>query len=715
MRKLTVRSLSLLICASLLLALPWGVPVNGAALSDLSYEIVDGEVTITDCDTNAAGELVIPDTIEGCPVTVIGDWAFAYCDELTSITLPETVKQIDELAFYTCSAMTEINIPAGLTGIADGVFQYCRALDGITLPDSVASIGNGAFYGCESLSALELPAGVTSIGERAFESCDSLTEIALPAGITTIADGAFTFSGLTGIRIPEGVTSIGYSAFSNCYDLTEVTVPSSVNEIGQWAFSSCDSMENVYISDLEAWCTIRFDYEYANPLYYANHLYLNGQKVTTLEIPKVITVLADYAFYGCPDLTQVTAHSGLKEIGDAAFGNCEDLVCVTLPDGITRIGKYAFDACRALETIRLPIGMTVVDDGAFRNCAALTEVTLPDSVERIGREAFWGCTSLNFTEYSNGKYLGTRDNPYYALVEPVDHGMSDCCIQENTELIAGYAFFSCRNIEKLVIPASVKYVGDEAFAYCDELQSVRFEGNAPVFEPGTFATYADQSIGACYEKGTAGWDQLDGSSYGDNVYWLEDHLYGDYIPDGNATCTADGTKTASCILCGQRKTVADPGSAEHCYMDGVCQFCGSHEPVKGYIEAVVQGTETGTIAVYPAGATEPAFLGQINEGCCDIYEIPVGSYTLVVSSEGYVSREYEVTLIEDANLMELSLSRPGDPNGDGVMDISDVARIYAQTRGAISLEAYALACADMDGDGTVDIADTARAYAAVKE
>ncbi|MBQ6266131.1 MAG: leucine-rich repeat protein, partial [Clostridia bacterium] len=178
-------------------------PVGGT-YGPLSYEISNGEVTITDCDETISGELVIPDTIEGYPVTSIGDVAFSYCSKLTETTIPDGVKSIGIGAFYGCTGLTSIVIPSSVITISANAFIGCTGLTNITIPDSVTNIGNWAFEGCTGLTSITIPNSVTSINVGTFWGC----------------------SGLTSITIPNSVTYIGSSAFSGCIGLTSVTVPS---------------------------------------------------------------------------------------------------------------------------------------------------------------------------------------------------------------------------------------------------------------------------------------------------------------------------------------------------------------------------------------------------------------------------------------------------------------------------------------------------------
>ena len=134
----------------------------------LKHEIKGDEVTITDCDRAATGELIIPDTIEGNPVTSIGDDAFTYCAMLKSITIPDSVTSIGSNAFESCRNLTSITIPDGVTSIEDRAFAGCESLTSITIPDSVTSIGGQAFIGCTDLSAVTFLGNAPKAGERVF-------------------------------------------------------------------------------------------------------------------------------------------------------------------------------------------------------------------------------------------------------------------------------------------------------------------------------------------------------------------------------------------------------------------------------------------------------------------------------------------------------------------------------------------------------------------
>ena len=120
----------------------------------LNYEIKGGMVTITGCNQETSGTLIIPAIIRGKPVTSIGDDTFAVCDNLTSITIPDSVTSIGNYAFMGCTRLTSITIPDSVTKIGSYAFSNCINLTSITIYEGVTSIGDNAFYDCRSLTTV---------------------------------------------------------------------------------------------------------------------------------------------------------------------------------------------------------------------------------------------------------------------------------------------------------------------------------------------------------------------------------------------------------------------------------------------------------------------------------------------------------------------------------------------------------------------------------
>ena len=184
-------------------------------------------------------------------VTEIGDWAFYDCDNLTSVTIPDSVSKIGEKAFYDCGSLTSVTIPVGVMKIENSAFRDCDSLTSITIPNSVTTIGGSAFSHCESLTRVTISVGVTTIGDYAFHKCSNLTRVTIPNSVTTIGGSAFSYcESLTSVTIPNSVVYwIQEYTFAYCSNLTSVTIPDSVKCIGDYAFYDCGSLTSVTIPD----------------------------------------------------------------------------------------------------------------------------------------------------------------------------------------------------------------------------------------------------------------------------------------------------------------------------------------------------------------------------------------------------------------------------------------------------------------------------------
>ena len=242
-------------------------------------EYVIREGTIKICEFAFVGcndltKVSIPDSVRD-----IESGAFEECFQLTSINIPDNVTHIGSYAFSLCKSLTEIVLPDGLEAIEVGTFDECKKLVGINIPDSVTSIGESAFGYCENLKEIVIPANVKSIGDGAFEFCSNLRHISvdsnnnvydshkncnaiihtdsktlivgcmntiIPEGVQIIGQTAFTGrKGIDYLTIPEGVTKIGFYSFF-CCKLKSITLPSSIKEISDWMLSVSNA---IYVPD----------------------------------------------------------------------------------------------------------------------------------------------------------------------------------------------------------------------------------------------------------------------------------------------------------------------------------------------------------------------------------------------------------------------------------------------------------------------------------
>ena len=406
------------------------VKADAATVDDLTYEINDGKVTITDCNTRASGELVIPETIDNYPVTSIRGFAFKNTC-LTSISIPETVTVIEPGTFASNADLADIIIPDSVTLIGEGaLYDTAYYNDESNWTNNVLYLGNHLIESRKYITGnYEIRQGTKTISPYAFEGCHGLTGLTIPDSVTRIGDTAFdNCTSLSSVKIGDSVTSIGGYAFNGCKVLTSISIPDSVTSIGQCAFSNCSGLTNLTISD----SITRIEYS----------VFAHCTSLTSINVPDSVTSIGIGAFYGCINVSNVTIPDSVSSIGKGAFNGCIGLTSITIdvnneayhsagnciietnsktlifanknsiiPDdgSVTQIIN-AFEDCYDLETITIPDSVTSIGDNAFRKCTAIENITIPNSLTSIGYGAFIDCTGL-----TDIYYLGTEDEWYDLL------------------------------------------------------------------------------------------------------------------------------------------------------------------------------------------------------------------------------------------------------------------------------------------------------------
>ena len=348
-----------------------------------SYEVTDGEATITSYDESWFTDVVIPQTLGGYPVVAIGEGAFGWTG-ITSLVIPDTVRAIGRYAFDSCYQLKSVEMGNGVQAIGAYAFDQCSAMESLTLSNRL-----------------------TSIGACAFNLCKKLTQIELPASLETLCDGAFwQCKGLTEINIPAGVTSVGAGIAQSCENLTAIRV---------------DPANTAYSSD-------------------ANGILYNKDKTVLMEapaavsgviqIPESVKQIVDYAFIYCGEMTGIILPEGLETIGRDAFFECAALEEIRLPDSLQTLGDGALSFCYALTTVDFGEGIDSIGESAFNYVEELTSVVIGSNVKSIGKYAFYDCdkltdvyytgTEAQWNEISIGKYNDPLKNAtiHYEWVRP---------------------------------------------------------------------------------------------------------------------------------------------------------------------------------------------------------------------------------------------------------------------------------------------------------
>ncbi|MBR2968139.1 MAG: leucine-rich repeat protein [Clostridia bacterium] len=410
-----------------------GLPVTAIA----QYGFVDNAYNSAYADTSSVISVVIPSSIvnigsyafQYCDIrnvkftsnsalNSIGEGAFSGCSKLESITIPRRVRSIEKLAFYNCTNLSSVIFEQTslLRCLGDNVFDSCEALERIELPNSIVNMGTNVFEKCRSLAYVKLPDSLTTIPDGTFQGC-AFTSIDLPTTVTTIGDGAFLYSKLSSIALLSSVTKIKAFAFSKT-NLTTIEIPASVTEIAPNAFDNCS-------------------------------------KLTTVILPEADIEVSDVAFSNCNSLTKIIVPDNINAY-NAYKGKLPNLQyyiqCNVTEEGVELVytlmgdGTYAVSGSSSNITGELIIPayyndapVTIIANNAFENCTEITSVVIPSTVTIIGLYAFSGCTSLTWVD------------------------------MPNVFIIGAYAFNGCINIEDIVLPSSVIYIDEDAFIDCDNL------------------------------------------------------------------------------------------------------------------------------------------------------------------------------------------------------------------------------------------------------
>ena len=506
-----------------------------------------GDYAFRNC--NSLTDITVPSSISR-----IGLGAFEDCTNLASITLPFIGDSANggngylshifgaydswSSASYVPSSLKTVTVTS-LFDLPSYAFAYCDGIDTVILPDVLVTIGDYAFFNCASLTSVTIPDGVQSIGQNAFQSCTSLSSVAMSEGVQTIGQYAFAdCTALTSFTVPDSVQSIGYNSFGGCSALEELTLPfvgetESSNTFFSYLFGGSQQSSG-YVPESLKTVTVTKDTTLSEYAFYR----LNLQ---TVNLPEGLTGIGSNCFYGCNELEEIQLPESVQSIGDSAFQDCDSLKSITIPEGCASIGLYAFESCNNLGSVTLPSTLTSIGYYAFGNCYRLYKVFnnssfnltpggYDDSGSNVAQYALavyeggaqpeaevqtaegcsflrvggvWYLTSYPFGEEevvlpSSFTYGGTSVSnyavPHYlfyqnyeitSLTVPAavtsvgeyafyDSDVEEVTFAQNGSLtrIENSAFGNCNNIKTLDLPSSLEYIGGWAFSSCTELASV---------------------------------------------------------------------------------------------------------------------------------------------------------------------------------------------------------------------------------------------------
>ena len=510
-------------------------------------------------------------------VTSIGNDAFSDCSSLTSMVVEggnttydsrENCNAIIETATNTLIVGCKNTIiPYSVTSIGDYAFAYCDSLTSFTIPNSVTSIGDYAFAYCVSLTSVTIGNSVTSIGDGAFEDCSALSKPIYSSHYFVYLPISYEGS----YAIPDGISKIASGAF-HCEFLTSITIPNSVKYIENGAFYCKHLNKTNFVGDIDDWCKIKFD---SNPIEYSKNFYLNDVLVRDLAIPNTVDSISNRSFQYCNSLESITIPNSVTSIGNDAFYDCSSLTSVTIGENVTSIGDWAFYDCSSLEYIHIDATEPpTLGTGAFSQTNYSSDIFVPCGKVDIYRNSEWrnyfwniqeplseyfvdvesqnsnmgsvkidninacGCQisaepnyGYHFVRWSDGNtenprhFVLTQDTTFAAEFAQTFSGQCGDNLywsyQNNTLTISGFggmydnrpwglftneiqtvvlpngithigndAFSDCTGLSEITIPYTVTSIGDYAFAGCRKLVQVNcYAINPPMAESTSFANY----------------------------------------------------------------------------------------------------------------------------------------------------------------------------------------------------------------------------------
>lgn len=531
-------------------------------------------------------------------VSKIDEQAFENCSNLARLTLGDRVYTIGNYAFKGCANLQAIHIgknvpkytcwntifPASLGALetitvsADNANYLSTATNCLVdkkdfilylgtnssvIPNTVKIIDVDAFNGCSGLSTINIPASVTEIRDNAFLNCTGLASVwcesETPASIQTTSFANISSNAVLYVPTTEAVTAYTNSDWSNYFsDIRVAKKEANGMSWGLIPYGTGTGKYTLWISGIEEignfsaeggapWSKdidkiVEVDVSYGVKRI-GNSAFKDfgtaGTEVT-FNLPSSLVSIADYAFFSCPTLKNITIPASVETIGAACFRSCPALESFTFEEGskLTSIAQNAFGECPTLKNVTIPASVKTIGIECFAWCSALESVTFEkdSKLTAIGNKLFYNCSALkSITIPASVKTIGESCFAYcYALESVTFEGGS------KLTTIGGNAFQRCEALKSITIPASVGTIGEYSFAWCEALESVTYENDSilTAIANGAFngcsalqSITIPASVVTIGENSFAGCSELSSVTIGESVTGIGDcAFYG--IPDG---------------------------------------------------------------------------------------------------------------------------------------------------------------------------------------
>ena len=488
------------------LAISCSLTANSAVFNanGIFYDIIsetDRTVAVTyDTSTYYTGDISIPATVDNegntYSVVEIGSLAFEGCWGMTSLSLPEGLKKIDNYALSNCTSIPSILIPSTVVEIGESAFNGCTQLSSVTLPASLEFIGQNAFTGCTALSEVNISdiktmlntefsnetSNPLSIAHNLKLNGQPLESLVIESAVTI---RPYAFSGCTTLKhvvLPKDTETISKYAFSGCKNISEISIPDNVKTIESWAFRECSGIQKITMGSQVADI--------------GDYAFSRCESLTAITIPDNLTSLGESAFSGCSAMKEVSLGKGLTRIRPYTFQYCSELEKFNFGENVKEIGYNAFDSCNKLKEIRFTDNITIIDPSAFNGTDWFN--SQPDGIVYAGPVAFkykGVMPAETAIEFKEGTKTIANDLFYYQ-----GNSLKDAIFPESLQIIGDWAFYNCSNLKTLTFPDNVEKIGAQAFSGCTGLQRITFGKGLTVIGDGAFNN-ADR-IGEIHSKAT---------------------------------------------------------------------------------------------------------------------------------------------------------------------------------------------------------------------
>ena len=586
------------------------------------------------------------------------------------VIVDECTKTIDYYAFADCDNLYEIEIPQGVVNIGEKAFARLDNLKNIDIPDSVTNITTLAFYRCNGLVSVQVPGSVTAIKNGTFRECNNLKKVILNEGVAKIEGSAFVFcSSLEQIKLPQSLMSIGSGAFDNCTSLISVELPDNAI-ISSDTFKECKNLSDIVISDTNN------NYIVKNGILYNKNMtrilcYPAGIKDTEFFVPDTVKTIGDFAFYGTKALESINIPDSVTNIGTDAFGECSGLKEVVIPDSVTSMGEAVFYKCTSLEKVKLSVNITSPNPAAFQYCSSLKEVVLPESMKFISFFMFSYCKEI-----------------------------TNIVLPDTLNSILRSAFQNCDNLKNITVPKNVTTIQDYALGYYYDEQSATYKK----YDDFTISGYAGSKAQEYAEANGIRFIELNEKETTDGIkieYSKDDSSIGGDNEEKISLESRQLTESDE-----EYSKIDFTGKIEDSDVKPEDVKSVTYEiSLKNESGQTVQPSEKVTVKIpVPDG-----YMGE-NCKVYYVNEKGKFTNMNAVCQNGFLIFEtghFSTYLVTETNIKTVSEITYGDANGDGKIDSRDAVVIKKYVAGftgfTIDLDA-----ADVNADGKVDTRDAVK-------